>query len=122
MLSREFIVAISIGQRWFMRQEPRWLIRYGVGGMVGLAHHSRPARSRTLPALGTLSETQQDELFRRRALLGELAEQEHVSNAILTKRAEAVGVSLRTLRDYHTRFRLDGLVGLVPCSRGDKGT
>ncbi len=121
-LSREDMCALATRQKWTMRQAQRWLTRYRVGGMGGLAPSSRPARSRTLPDLGTLSETQQDELFRRRALLGELAEQEHVSNALLTKRAEAVGVSLRTLRDYHTRFRRDGLVGLVPCSRRDKGT
>ena len=121
-LSREAICALATRQRWSMRQAQRWLTRYRVGGMVGLAPSSRPARSRTLPALGTLSETQQDELFRRRALLGELAEQEHVSNAILMKHAEAVGVSLRTLRDYHTRFRRDGLAGLAPRSRADKGT
>lgn len=104
-----------------MRQVQRWLTCYRVGGMVGLAPSSRPARSQTSPDLGTLSETQQDELFRR-ALLGELAEQEHVSNTLLIKRAEAVGVSLRTLWDYHTRFRRDGLAGLVPHLRGDKGT
>ncbi len=73
------------------------------------------------PDLGALSEVQRDELFRRRALLGELAEQEHVSNVVLAQRAEAVGVSSRTLRDYHTRFRHDGLAGLAPRGRQDKG-
>src|SRR5207302_6007570 len=56
-----------------------------------------------------------------RDLLGELTEQEHVSNTVLAQRAEAVGVSLRTLRDYHTRFRRDGLAGLAPRGRQDKG-
>src|SRR5258708_29860140 len=90
--------------------------------MAGLAPRSRPVRSRILPDLGILSETQQDELFRRHALLGELAERKHVSNTLLQKQAEAVGVSSRTLRDYHTRFRREGFAGLAPRGRTDKGT
>lgn len=89
--------------------------------MAGLAPAKRTTLSRVLPDLGTLSEAQRDELFRRRALLGDLAEQEHISNTILAQRAQAVGVSLRTLRDYHTRFRRDGLAGLAPRGRQDKG-
>ncbi len=106
---------------WTMRQARRWLRRYRLGGMAGLAPARRTALPRALSDLGTLTEAQRDELFRRRTLLGDLAEQEHVSNAALTKRAEAVGVSLRTLRDYHTRFRHDGLAGLAPRGRQDKG-
>jgi len=106
---------------WTLRQARRWLRRYRVGGMVGLAPARRAAQPRALPDLGTLTEVQRDELFRRRTLLGELAEQAHVSNAVLAQRAEAVGVSLRTLRDYHTRFRHDGLAGLAPRGRQDKG-
>src|SRR6266851_7883557 len=121
-LSKEEMCALATRQRWTMPQVQRWLARYRVEGMVGLAPHSRPARSRTLPDLGALSETQQDELFRRHALLGKLAEQGHVSNTLLQKRAEAVGVSLRTLRDYHTRFRREGFAGLAPRERTDKGT
>ncbi len=121
-LSKEDMCALATKQRWTMPQTQRWLTRYRVEGIVGLAPHSRSARSRTLPDLGALSETQQDELFRRHALLGELAEREHVSNTLLQKQAEAVGVSLRTLRDYHTRFRREGLAGLAPRGRRDKGT
>ena len=88
--------------------------------MVGLAPTKRTVPPRVRPDLGALAEAQRDELFRRRALLGELAEQEHVSNAVLAQRAEAVGVSSRTLRDYHTRFRRDGLAGLAPRGRQDK--
>ena len=106
---------------WTMRQARRWLRRYRLGGMVGLAPARRTMQPSTLPDLGTLSEAQRDELFRRRTLLGELAEQEHVSNAVLAQRAEAVGVSSRTLRDYHTRFRRNGLAGLAPRGRQDKG-
>src|SRR5258708_10324582 len=121
-LSEEEICALATRQRWTIPQAQRWLARYRAKGMAGLAPHSRLARSRTLPDLGTLSEAQQDELFRRHALLGELAKQEHVSNTLLQKQAEAVGVSLRTLRDYHTRFRREGLAGLAPRGRRDKGT
>ena len=106
---------------WTLPQARRWLRRYRVGGMVGLAPARRAAQPRALPDLGALTEAQRGELFRRRALLGDLAEQEHVSNAVLVQRAEAVGVSLRTLRDYHTRFRHDGLAGLAPRGRQDKG-
>jgi len=89
--------------------------------MLGLAPARRAPQPRALPDLGALTEAQRGELFRRRALLGDLAEQEHVSNAVLVQRAEAVGVSLRTLRDYHTRFRREGLAGLAPRGRQDKG-
>ncbi len=121
-LSEEEICALATRQRWTIPQARRWLARYRVEGMVGLAPRSRPARSRTLPDLGALSETQQDELFRRHALLGELAEREQVSNSLLQKQAEAAGVSSRTLRDYHTRFRREGFAGLAPRGRRDKGT
>jgi transposase len=106
---------------WTMRQARRWLRRYRLGGMIGLAPAKRTVQPHVLPDLGALSEAQRDELYRRRALLGDLAEQAHVSNAILAQRTEAVGVSLRTLRDYHTRFRHDGLAGLAPRGRQDKG-
>ena len=82
---------------WTLRQARRWLRRYHLGGMVGLAPTKRMVPPPAQPDLGALSEAQRDELFRRRALLGELAEQEHVSNAVLAQRAETVGVSLRTL-------------------------
>jgi putative transposase len=117
----EDIHRLSERAGWTIRQTRRWLRRYRLGGMVGLAPAPRTAQPRVLPDLGTLTEAQRDELFRRRALLGKLAEQEHVSNAVLAKRAEAVGVSLRTLRDYHTRLRRDGLAALAPCGRQDKG-
>ncbi|MBF6613028.1 MAG: DDE-type integrase/transposase/recombinase [Chloroflexi bacterium] len=73
------------------------------------------------PDMGTLSEQERDELFRRCALLGQLADQERVSNASLRGRAQEVGVSYRTLRRYHTRFRRYGLAGLAPRARTDKG-
>ncbi len=121
-LSPEALDTLASSQGWTLRQAERWLSRYRIGGMPGLAPASRPVKAQVIPDLGALSETQRNELFRRHALLGELAEQEHVSNALLQKRAEAVGVSLRTLRDYHTRFRHRGLGGLAPSTRADKGT
>lgn len=71
--------------------------------------------------LGALSEEERDELFRRRALLGELADQERVSNTSLRVRAQEVGVSYRTLRRYHTRYQRYGLAGLAPRVRTDRG-
>lgn len=78
---------------------------------------SAESLGRTLPDLGTLSEEGINELFRRRALLGEYADEERVSNASLLRRAQEVGVSSRTLRRYHTRFRRHGLLGLAPLTR-----
>ncbi len=121
IVTMEDIRRLSQRAGWTMRQARRWLQRYRVGGMLGLAPLKGTVQPRTLPDLGTLSEESRTELFRRRALLGALAEQEHVSNAVLTTQATAVGVSLRTLRDYHTRFRRDGLAGLAPRGRQDKG-
>ena len=73
------------------------------------------------PDIGTLSEQKRDELFRRLALLGDLADRERVSNPGLKERAQEVGVSYRTLRRYHTRYRRYGLIGLAPRARIDKG-
>ncbi len=77
--------------------------------------------ARTLPDLGVLSEEQHNELFRRRTLLGGLADHERVSNLLLAMRASEVGLSLRMLRYYHTRFRRYGLIGLAPQVRADNG-
>jgi len=121
IVTQEEIHALALKQGWTVRQAQRWLRCYRIGGLLGLAPGKRVTKSRTLPDLGTLLEEQRNELFRRRAVLGELGEQEHVSNAALAKHTEAAGVSLRTLRDYHTRFRRDGLVGLAPHGRQDKG-
>ena len=76
-----------------------------------LLHEPYEPNERTLPDLGTLSEEERNKLFRRRSLLGEFVEWEHVSNTSLAERAEKVGMSLRMLRYYHTRFR-----GTVVCS------
>jgi putative transposase len=121
-LSREALALLASRRGWTMRQTLRWLGRYRAGGMMGLAPARRPVKEYVRPDIGTLSEAQRTELFRRHALLGALAEQEHVSNALLQQHAKAAGVSLRTLRDYHTRFRRQGFAGLVPQDRADKGT
>ncbi len=71
--------------------------------------------------IGALSEAELDELFRRRALLGEFAERERVSNNSLAQRALEVGISVRMLRYYHTHYRRYGLAGLAPQARTDKG-
>ncbi len=73
------------------------------------------------PDIGALSEQDLQELFRRRTLLGDLAERERVSNATLDQRAREVGVSVRILRYYHTRYQRYGLAGLAPRARTDRG-
>ena len=121
-LSKEDMCALATRQGWTILQAQRWLCRYRVGGLMGLAPARRLVQPRMVLDLGVLSEAQRNELFRRHTLLGELAEQEHVSNTLLQEQAKAVGVSLRTLRKYHTRFRREGFVGLAPRGRTDKGT
>ena len=121
-LKDEDIRVLAARQGWTMHQAQRWLRRYRVGGMMGLAPMKRVLHQRGVPDLGALSEVQRNELFRRHALLGELAEQEHVSNECLQKQAEGAGLSLRTLRNYHTRFRREGFAGLAPRKRADTGT
>lgn len=73
------------------------------------------------PDIGTLPEQELEELFRRRTLLGNLAERERVSNTSIAQRASEVGMSVRTLRYYHTRYRRYGLMGLAPQARGGRG-
>jgi putative transposase len=124
IVTREDIHILAAKQGWSIVQAQRLLSRYRTGGMLGLARMKRInvlSHERKIPDLGSLSEKRRNELFRRHALLGELAEQERVSNVTLAARAEAVGVSLRTLREYHTRFRRDGLIGLATRPRIDKG-
>ena len=55
---------------WTILQARRWLRRYRLGGMVGLAPVRRVAVPRVPSDLGALTGAQRDELFRRRALLG----------------------------------------------------
>jgi putative transposase len=120
-LSQAALCALASSQGWTVLQAQRWLRRYRVEGMMGLAPTKRPVHPRGVPDLGALSEAQRDEMFRRHALLGELAEEEHVSNERMQQQADVAGVSLRTLRDYHTRFRRGGFARLAPRQRADKG-
>lgn len=115
------LASLAATQGWTLRQAQRWLRRYRTAGLLGLVPTKRTAGERSLPDLGALSDAQRDELFRRRDLLGELADQAGVPNHLLAARAVAVGVSLRTLRAYHTRFQRAGLAGLAPRTRADKG-
>lgn len=106
----------------------RWLSRYRVAGLWGLAHGSDPkphpsptkGTARRLPEPGTLTEDDLVEIQRRRGVLGKLARKEHLTAQEVQDRATKKQVSERTLRGYWHDFRAYGFLGLAPLHRSDK--
>lgn len=81
---------------------------------VTVAHSARDT--------GSLESKELDVMFKRREMLGPLADQEYVSSAEMETRAKEVGVSSRTLWDWLSKYRAHGLRGLAPRKRSDAGS
>lgn len=112
---------------WSLKRTRRWLRRYRIVGLRGLAPLADPdkptrrhRRQPTIRDLGTLDEATLEEVYRRRDLLGNLTDAAKVSDAEVRSRAKEVGVSPRTLWGYLTAYRKHGLAGLAPQQRADK--
>jgi len=117
---------------WGRQRAERWLHRYRVGGLRGLAPHHNPAKrgpgengERHFTNLAALSEdelevtlaTIQDRIL----ILGDLVTCDEVTNAQVEERAMETGVSARTIRYYLADYRAAGLAGLARKPRLDKG-
>ncbi len=112
---------------WTRQKAERWLRRYRVGGLWGLAPRRDPmkpvrrvTKGNPPRALATLDEAALTEVYERRDALGDLATKPHLSNKEVEAHARSMGVSERTLRTYHQQYQRYGLAGLAPRLRADK--
>jgi putative transposase len=115
---------------WPKERVWRWVNRYRAGGLWGLApeHHKRHPlrrqRNQTAPirrALGSLTDKETEVVEQRIAVLGWLLDKDSVSDQDVNQRATETGKSARTLWSYLTSWRTNGLAGLAPKERSDKG-
>jgi DNA-binding Lrp family transcriptional regulator len=110
---------------WLYRRADRWVQRYRVGGLWALAPHNNPDKLRRPKnpkrSLATLDEAALQEAFRRREILGELADKARVSDDEVRARADQTGVSPRTIWNYLRDYRESGFAGLAPRRRSDHG-
>jgi putative transposase len=124
-VSPDQIDQVAQRNRWNYRQAERWLRRYRVGGLWALApqgNPDKPRRSKNLRRpLATLSEHELKQVYRRRDILGDLADKASVSEAEARSRAQEKSISLRTFWNYLRDYRQSGLAGLAPRRRSDEG-
>ncbi|MBU0492761.1 MAG: DDE-type integrase/transposase/recombinase [Chloroflexi bacterium] len=125
VITEEQIAVLADRNNWSLQTAQRWLRRCRVGGLWALAPENHPDKRRHPPtpkrALATLDEADLEEVYRRRDILGELANQPTATGAQVKARAQQMGVSPRTIRNYLRDYRQHGLAGLVPQERSDKG-
>jgi putative transposase len=112
---------------WSDRTCMRWVMRYRIGGLWGLAPQYNPEGKQSHSPLppqrswGTLDDAACYEMERRLWLLGEeLLMQEETSRQAVLARAQEKGVSERTLWNYLKAYRDYGILGLAPRLRSDK--
>ena len=126
---REQILDLAKANGWSERAAERWLVRYRIGGLWGLApgyDPGKPKRTRRVKSLprelATLTEAELEIVFERRQLLGDLAGKTSVTNTEAQMQATQVGVSVRTIWNYLGAYRTYGLAGLAPRPRSDRGS
>jgi transposase len=128
MITKEQVAKLAQKNNWSERTTERWLVRYRIGGLWGLAPRNDPGKPQRRPKekfvpreLATLSEAELEVAYERRQMLGNLAKQDRVINEEAQVQAARAGVSVRTLWNYLKAYRDFGLVGLAPKPRSDKG-
>jgi putative transposase len=127
IITPELVEALAERNAWSPRTAQRWLRRFQAGGWWGLApthDPEKPQQQKKQPpprALGALDDAALEETFRRRSLLGDLADKLEVSRAEIRTHASEVRLSESTLWHYLQRYRAYGLPGLAPADRSDKG-
>jgi len=125
IISPDQIDLIAQRNGWRYKQAEQWLRRYRVGGMWALAPENNPdTLRRTKNArrpLATLNEAELNQVYRRRDILGDLADKPNVSDREINERAKEKGVSPRTFWTYLMDYRQSGLAGLAPRRRSDEG-
>lgn len=119
---------LAIKMRCSLRTAERWLTRYQIGGLWGLARNHNPLKAQSkksteVPprAIGSFDEETLEIVYQRFQMLGNLVESEQTTDAAVAARAAEVNVSKRTLWNYLKDYRKYGLAGLAPKQRADKG-
>lgn len=112
------------------RTGERWLKRYQIGGLWGLTspynpekpqHLDRPGKAASPRDMGALDDDALKVIYKRRAILGELADKDRVSEAEVAAKSLEVDLTARTLRTWLALYRQHGLAGLAPKVRQDAG-
>jgi putative transposase len=125
-------VAAIVAKRndWTYKRAKRWVRRYRIGGLWGLAPQNNPEKPRRPKghkrALGTLDNTALDKVYERRYILGDLADKpvvttEEVRAHLEELHAEGISISERTFWYYLKDYRESGTSGLTRRQRSDKG-
>lgn len=124
-LSADEIDGIAKSNHWSWRQTNRWLERYRVKGLFGLLPgqgQRTPPKKVPLPRdLGTLDEESLAIIYKRFAIIEPLIQTAKVSQLDVEKRLKETDVSTRTIWNYLKAYRTNGLAGLAPVERSDKG-
>lgn len=119
------IAALANQLGWTYRRTKRWLRRYRIGGLWGLAPGKSPfkrAPSDSPPRdPATLDSAALEVIYERRSILGPLADKESVTNEEAEARAAETGVSTRTIWNYLSAYRQHGSAGLARRRRSDRG-
>jgi putative transposase len=122
------LAQITHEQQWdSSRRAERLVRRYQIDGIWGLAPERDPERSNRKrepappPDLGAATREAQDLAEERRVLIAPYLSRKRIPNAELLTYAQAHGVSLETMRKYLRDYRANGLRGLLPRERRDKG-
>lgn len=125
------IAGLATRNGWTPQRAERWLHRYRIGGLWGLAPHHNPGKrqrhardERRFANLATLSKEEMDvalESIRERLLLlGDLVNYDQVTNEQVEEQAKKTGKSARTIRYYLADYRDARLAGLARRPRSDK--
>jgi putative transposase len=117
--------AEELGWRWVRLK--KWTERYRNHGLGALAPENDPEKERRakkqqhIPDLEAASEADVADAVKRLHLLGDLAEQAHVSEDEMKAQAREVGKGRSTLWKWWSAYRDHGLAGLLNKRRSDRG-
>ena len=124
VLTPEITDEITARSNWKWRTLQRWIERYRVGGLWGLAPGKDPqkrhkAKEKPPRDIGILDDDALREIYRRFDMIEPLAKNPTCTQDEVEARAKEVGVSARTLWNYLAAYRKYGLAGLAPRERAD---
>ncbi|NJN68586.1 MAG: DDE-type integrase/transposase/recombinase [Chloroflexaceae bacterium] len=117
--------AEELGWRWVRLK--KWVERFRDHGIGALAPENDPEKERrqkkkrTIPDANALSEADLADAIQRLLLLGDLAEQAHVSEAEMQAQAQKSGKGRSTLWKWWSAYRDHGIAGLATRRRSDRG-